>query len=642
MSKVGPGWVHLTFLGDEMTDYTKTSMQVQNLGLLPHHDGSALYVSNQAPKLLDKFKVRIRIHQSLGSVARVMVRFSESGEAFPTPPAKVVKSSGGWDWYEATIVMHNPKINYRFLIVMADGRQYNYNALGLFTLEQPDINDFRINTFSSAPKWSAGSIMYQIFPDRWARSAKADSHKAPDWAIKAAWGDEVIGSGPGTGEQFFGGDLWGVIEHLDHLKKLGVTLIYLTPIFPGRSNHRYDASSFEHVDPLLGGDAALAALIGAAHAMGFKIIGDLTSNHSGAGHEWFQAAYKNPAAPESDFYYFSEGNTKYDSWFGVPSLPKFNWKSGELRKRFIEGPKSVVAKWLKEPFGFDGWRIDVANMTGRIRDEDMYAEVAQVVRQTMVEVNPDTLMLGEYTGDAAYEVQGDGWQGAMSYANFTRPLWRWMADDKHGPVDLQNMGYIGRAETAAEFLVSHTKFAAGFPWHVRLNNMNALDTHDTPRFKSYTLKGAQKVAAGMQFTMPGIPVIWAGDEFGLEGFNGEKSRTPIPWNGERPADASMLEVYADLAALREKHKAFTDGSLRFVYADDETLIFTRENKRETLVVLAGRGKTKAVELPAAAIEGLVEAKLVYGEAQLKVGGKHAKFSAGKMAFAVWHLPATAK
>lgn len=614
-----------------------TNLNKLPLGLRPHHDGSALYVSNQAPKLLDKVKIRVRIHSALGAVDQVMVRFSESGEAFPTPPAKVVKTEGGWTWYEATVVMHNPKMNYRFVIVLKNGRQLTYNAVGLFELEQPDINDFRLNTFSSAPKWGPSTVMYQIFPDRWARSAAADKHKTPEWAIAAGWGDEVIGQGPGTSEQFFGGDLWGVIEHLDHLKKLGVNLIYLTPIFPGRSNHRYDASSFAEVDPLLGGNKALSALIEAAHKKGFRIIGDLTSNHSGDGHEWFKAAYKNPGAPETEFYYFTENNTNYDSWFGVPSLPKFNWKSQELRKRFIEGKTSVVAKWLKAPFGFDGWRIDVANMTGRIRDEDMYAEVANIVRKTMVEVNPDTIMLGEYTGDAAYEVQGDGWQGAMTYANFTRPLWRWMFDLSAKERYLQNMGYIGRAEKASEFVESHTKFAAAFPWHVRQNNMNALNTHDTPRYKSYTLAGAQKVAAGMQFTFPGIPVIWAGDEFGLDGFNGEKSRTPIPWNDERPSDKAMIQVYAALAALRKKHTALVDGALRFVYADDETMIFTRENRRETMVILATRGKAKGVEFSADAIPGLGKAQLVYGAAKLKAGKKNASFEAGNMAFAVWQI-----
>ena len=616
------------------------------LELRPHHDGSAYYVSNPAPKLLEKVKVRLRVHEAIGEVSSVIVRFSESGEAFPTAPAKVVAQAGGWSVYEQTITMHNPKMNYRFAIHLKSGEVVWVNTLGLHNLSQPDINDFRINTFSSAPAWSAGSVMYQIFPDRFARSSAADKHKLPSWAISADWSEEVIGNGPGTSEQFFGGDLWGVIDHLDHLKKLGVTLIYLTPIFPGESNHRYDASSFAQVDPLLGGNKALSALIAEAHKRGFKIIGDLTSNHSGIGHEWFKAAHNNPGAPESDFYYFGKGNKEYDSWFGVPSLPKFNWKSQELRKRFIEGKTSVVAKWLKAPFGFDGWRIDVANMTGRIRDEDMYAEVAQIVRKTMVSVNPDTVMLGEYTGDAAYEVQGDGWQGAMTYSNFTKPVWRWFHNTKavgegKGSATPGFMGPDGKVlGTGRDLVDSYNMFIAGFPWHVRLNNMNPLDTHDIPRFKTFAIEGAQKVAAGLQFSFPGIPVIWAGDEFGLDGFNGETSRTPIPWNDERPTDRSMIEVYANLAKLRRENPALVDGGMRWLVADDEAIVYVREHKKHTILVLATRKKIKDLKLSSEAVSDFANAELIYGDAVLNVGKKNAHLTAGKLSFSVWRLPAS--
>lgn len=607
------------------------------LSLRPHHDGSAFYVLNQQPQLLEKVKIRLRVHEAIGSVGEVRARASESGEAFPTAPAKIVASNGGWVLYEAEITMHNPKVNYRWLIKLASGKILWLNALGLHGTDQPDINDFRINTYSSAPKWGPKTVLYEIFPDRFARSAEADKHKLPDWAIKAEWSDEVIGKGPGTSEQFFGGDLWGVIEHLDHLQRLGVNTLYLTPIFPARSNHRYDASSFDVVDPLLGGNKAYAALIKEVHKRGLRIIGDLTSNHSGAAHEWFIKAYKNPKARESEFYYFTDGNKKYDSWFGVPSLPKFDWKSKELRKRFIEGKSSVVAKWLKAPFGLDGWRIDVANMTGRIRDEDMYSEVATIVRKTMVAVNPDTIMLGEYTGDAAYEVQGDGWQGAMTYANFTRPLFRWLQNPLPES-ELQNIGFISTPETAAEFVESHTKFAAGFPWHVRLNNMNTLDTHDTPRFKTYTLPGAQKVAAAVQFTFPGIPMIWAGDEFGLSGFNGENSRTPLPWNNERPNDASMINVYSQLSKLRNENIALTEGGLRFLYSSQEAVVYVREHKKQAVLVCASRGRDTKIKLPIDALPNFAQAENIYGGDAIKVGKKFATLPGLPMSVNVWKLP----
>ena len=608
------------------------------LGLLPHHDGSAVYVLNQQPKLLDEVKLRVRIHNSLGAVKAVAVRYSDSGENYETPPARLVANKGGWAWYEAKIVMHNPKMNYKFRVDMADSEVFWLNALGLFDLIQPDINDFRINSFASAPSWGASTVMYQIFPDRFARSEKANNHKTPKWAIAKNWDDDVIASGPGTSEQFFGGDLWGVIDHLSHLKKLGATMIYLTPIFPARSNHRYDASSFDEVDPLLGGNEALAELTSRAHKLGLKVIGDLTLNHSGDSHQWFKAAFRQPKASESDFYYFFEKNTKYDSWWGVPSLPKFNWKSAELRKRFIKGNSSVVAKWLKAPFNLDGWRIDVANMTGRIRDEDAYLDVAQTVRRTMVKVNPDTIMLGEYTGDAAYEVQGDGWQGAMTYSNFTKPLWRWL----HNPEATTVPGFMSAdgkmMHDGADFVTSYRQFIAGFPWHVRLHNMNPLDTHDIPRFRTFALDGAQKVAAGLQFTFPGIPVIWAGDEFGLDGSNGENSRTPLPWNGERPSDQSMIEVYANLADLRKKNIALVEGSMRFILASEEAVMFVREHKKQTLLVLATRDAVKDVDFDIEAVTGIASAEIIYGSAKIRCTTKLAKVSSPKLSLTVWRLP----
>lgn len=610
------------------------------LALQPHHDGSALYVPNQSPVLGEKLKLRIRIHDAIGKVAEVRVRYSESGEAFPTPPAKVVQREGKWSWYESVITMHNPRMNYRFYIKLASGQVLWYNPQGLHELNQPDILDFRLNTFSSAPAWGRSSIMYQIFPDRFARSAKADDHKTPEWALKRDWGDEVIGQGPGTSEQFFGGDIWGIIEHLDHLQKLGVNLVYLTPIFPAMSNHRYDASSFHEVDPLLGGDEAFAALIEAAHKRGMKVIGDLTSNHSGIGHEWFKAAFKKPNAPESDFYYFSEKNTKYDSWFGVPSLPKFNWNSKELRKRFIQGPNSVVGRWLRKPFNMDGWRIDVANMTGRIRDEDMYLEVAQVIRKTMVDINPNTIMLGEYTGDAAYEVQGDGWQGAMTYSNFTKPVWRWFYNTSVKDVPGFMMWDGDYKADGVDLVTSYNQFIAAFPWHVRLHNMNPLDTHDIPRFKTFAIKGAQKVAAAMQFTFPGIPVIWAGDEFGLDGFNGENSRTPLPWNNERKHDTAMLPIYQQLANLRKENSALNDGSMRFVYASAEAIVYVRESKKQTIVVCVTRGEDKKIKLPKDAVPGLAKAQNIFGGGKLKLDGSFIHLPGDKLTANVWRLRAT--
>ena len=614
---------------------------LQALALKPHHDGSALYVANQRPKLMDKVKIRIRIHESMGKIKQVVARQSDSGEGFLTPKFKPLMKRHGWDWYEGQIVIYNPEVHYRFFIELKNHESFWLNAVGLHELDQPDRDDFKINVYNKVPKWATGSVLYQVFPDRFAKSAEAEKRQLPEWAIPKEWNDKVIGKGPGTAEQLFRGDLKGIEEHLDHLKKIGATILYLTPFFPGGSNHRYDAASFDVVDPILGGNKALSSLVDKAHSMGLKVMGDLTANHSGDKHEWFRAAYGNPKAAESEFYYFSNGNKSYDSWWGVSSLPKFNWNSKELRKRFIEGKTSVVAKWLKAPYGLDGWRIDVANMTGLIRGDDFNRDVANTIRKTMDEVSPNSFLIGEFTSDAANHVEGDNYQSTMTYSNFTRPAWRWLWN----PTDSREEGQIGvgrKGIGAEQFVELHNRFAGIFPWHVRLHNLNALDTHDTGRFKTFTIPGSQRVAAGLQFTFPGIPMIFAGDEFGLDGLNGEYSRTPIPWNGERKSDPTMIETYMVLSQIRKKHRSLVEGSMRWLYASKEAMVFIRESKTESVLVIASRGKDRKVEIPKDAVGGIESAENLFGNGALRVVGGKIRYDAVALDLQIWRLPSAVR
>lgn len=608
------------------------------LAYQPHHDGSRLYVDNQHPKINDWVQLRLRVHSSLGQVAKISVRFSDSGEAFFSKRAKPTPGENGWIWWEVSVPIKNSEVHYRFLIELVDGESLWRNAIGLSKVEPIDALDFRINTFSDAPDWSAGAIMYQIFPDRFARSAKASQREVPEWAVAKQWYEPVSPSGQDVSSQFFGGDLTGIVEHLDHLEELGVNLIYLTPIFPARSNHRYDAESFDEVDPLLGGDEALIDLVSAAHAKGMRVMGDLTANHCGVSHEWFQKALGNPLAEESEFFYFSEANTKYASWWDVPSLPKFNWNSQELRRRFIQGADSVVAKWLRPPFSLDGWRIDVANMTGRFQDQDLYKEVSRTIKETVQSVSSQALLLGEFTRDAAFDMQGDGYHGAMTYANFTKPLWLWFANENI-KIYHDFPGPGPSRYSAEEFLQAQLNFSAAFPWHVRVNNMNALDTHDIPRFKTVSILGGQKVGAGLQFTLPGIPVIFAGDEFGLEGNNGEHSRTPIPWNDERPNDKSMIETYSSLAKIRKSHSALQDGSLRWLYVSKEALVFVRENSKESILVSATRFEDPNIKIPMDSISDSEAAELLYGEGEIRQLGSSILLPGKALSVNIWRLPA---
>jgi len=618
---------------------------------LPHHDGSPLHVSDDAPALGDTVTVRLRVPSGYGPLKAVRTRSNPDHEPEWTD-ALLTGSVDGWDWWEAPIHVRNRRHGYRFVLQHESGRVEWLNQTGIHTLETLDAEDFAFVAHPAPPAWLHGSVMYQVFPDRFARSAQADQHPTPEWAIAASWDDPVDAVMPGRSQQFYGGDLPGIIEHLDHLVSLGVDLLYLTPVFPAASNHRYDAASFDSIDPLLGGDEAYIRLIEEAHARGIRVIGDLTSNHSGDRHEWFQKALGHPGAETESFYYFTDaGNTTYESWLGTPTLPKFNWASQALRERFITAEDAVVAKWLKPPYSIDGWRIDVANMTGRLGDIDLNAEVRQLLRETMLAINPDAILLGESTNDAASDLQGDGWHGAMTYPSFTRPLWGWLSEPTGAPYlngegeELTEPWFFGQPiggipkYTAREFADAVTRFTAGIPWRVRLGNMQPLDTHDTARFATNAAPGTLPVAVGLSMTMPGVPVVFAGDEFGMTGTDGEASRTPMPWSRQdEPELAEVFETYRSLVRLRRAHPVLGTGGMRWLHVDDETVVFVRESAEESLLVLATRGGAD-VELAPGALAGAADAAELYGDATLATASDGAvALAAEGPAFAAWSLP----
>ncbi|WP_043478390.1 glycoside hydrolase family 13 protein [Arthrobacter sp. SPG23] len=633
---------------------------------LPHHDGSPLHAARGAG-LGDTARLRVRIPAAWGRAARVWVRSVQDGE----PRYDAARSLGdldGWAWWEADMTVANPVARYRFLLEVPDEHDggerdggmsgsgkagstpgyWSLNAQGLFRRDVSDYGDFRLTTFPAAPQWMRRGTMYQVFPDRFARSAGADSHPVPDWAIPSGWDHTPVeGTGAATPFQFYGGDLTGVAEKLDHIQGLGADVIYLTPFFPARSNHRYDASTFDEVDPLLGGNDALVKLVEAAHARGIKVMGDLTANHSGDAHEWFRQALADPVSAEAGYYYFNAGHTEYEAWYGVASLPKFNWSSDRLRDKFVLDDDSPVARWLRPPFNLDGWRIDVGNMTGRLGATDLNREVARLIADRVRGINPDAALLAEATNDAAPDFTGEHWHGAMTYANFTRPLWSWLAGDA-AHVNFFGTPLAGPNRMGAEdFLATHLDLAAAFSWDLRLQNMNALNSHDTARAATVMIPGGQLLGAVMMFTIPGVPVVFAGDEFGLKGYNGEDSRTPMPWNNPARIEADLRAGYSALAALRRNQPALTGGGIRWLHADGDALAYIRETAESAVLVFVARAAARA-DLAAGALSPAQFAVLgadpafCTGHVRTDAGARSAgiRISADEAAAAVWVLPGT--
>ncbi|MCA1783245.1 MAG: alpha-amylase family glycosyl hydrolase [Dermatophilaceae bacterium] len=402
-----------------------------NAWVTPHHDGSPLYVSTRRPDLGDSVTVRVRVPGASG-FSRVHVRTVPDGAQYFTP-ARVERETGTDTWWRADMIVHNPVTNYRF-VLQGGPQEYAWlTGAGPFGRDVPDASDFRLTTFGDAPGWVTDGVVHQIFLDRFARSAgRGPVHEeAPDWAVPARWTDPVSTRRGVIGTQLYGGDLDGIVEHLDHIASLGVTVLYLTPFFPSRSNHRYDASSF----------------------------------------------------------YFVAEDRGYISWLDVPSLPELNWDSAGLAESVLDDPEGPVRRWLRA--GLSGWRIDVANMTGRHGAQDRNHAVARRMRGAVTAEPPDSFLVAEHVHDYTVDLPGDNWHGVMNYSGFTKPVWTWLRNHD------REAGFLGApvvvphlpAQTMVETMLD---FTSRVGWAQLRGSWNLLGSHDTTRIRTLVGPGADR------------------------------------------------------------------------------------------------------------------------------------------------------
>mgnify|MGYP000648567891 CR=1 FL=1 len=585
----------------------------------PHHDGSELYVPEAPQALGDEVTVRLRVPRTT-SVDVVALRYVRDGEPRGVR-AELDEETETDTWWRATMPVWNPSVSYRWLLAGGDVGYAWLNGAGLRRHDDTDADDFVLSLDPGGPDWHLGSVVYEIFPDRFAASGREVD--APPWAVRRGWDELPTGRGRETAFELYGGDLAGIEAHLDHVEGLGADVLYLTPFFPAGSAHRYDATSFERVDPLLGGDEALRSLLAAAHARGLRVVGDLTLNHTGAGHEWFER--------ERSFYFFDESLPHgYASWYGVKSLPKLDWSSPGLRERM----RAAARRWLDA--GLDGWRIDVANMTGRYRDVDLAREAAHEIRAVL---EPGHLLVAEHGHDFRDDLGGGGWHGTMNYAGFLKPTWQWLRGEEV-PDELTQRFWgmpVGLPRLDGPAVVATMQaFRAGVPWQSSLHSWNVLDSHDTARFRSVTgSRGLHEVGIGLQATLPGVPMVFAGDELGLEGDWGEDARRTMPWSRPDTWDTGLLETYRRLLSLRRSSAALAAGGCRWAHVDADCIAFLRETRTERLLCLASRDAHAPLRLPPALLGASALETLYGGDAAVASGD--AVLPADGPSFHVWRL-----
>jgi alpha-glucosidase len=605
--------------------------------LAPHHDGSSLYVEQLDWRLGGSARVRLRTPHRSG-IDAVAVRYTHDGEQACIPMA-LEFSDARESWWVFEVPLTNPLVSYRFLLSSNDNPDTWLNATGLHRHDTPDADDFVLRVDVQYPQWPTKSVVYQVFPDRFATS---DLDVAtPEWAVRRSWAD--LPTGPDWSSELFGGDFYAAAEHLDHVARLGADVVYLTPFFTARSAHRYDAATFDEVDPLLGGNAGLEALTKQAHAWNMRVMGDLTLNHCGVTHPWYERASNSADAVERGYFYFErdeDGIERPATWLGVSSLIKLNFASQALRGVVYRHRDSIAKRWLQGENGLDGWRIDVANMMARRAAHDVSHEVSREFVDSCHESKPDSYVVGEHFQDGRTDLSHGGWHGVMAYSAFTRPVWAWLRADelpKGFPQSFLGSAFGVPKRDGVSMVSAMRAFTAGVPFDAVLRSWLILDSHDTPRFHVLTGDRARtKVGVGLQMTLPGVPMVWMGDEIALGGTTcGEDSRRPMPWGREEEWDGDLFEWYSRCIALRRASDALATGSLRWVHVGTDVVAYLRETTNDRILCLAARAVHAPVQIAAEDL-GCERMSTLVGADPTVIDGR-VVLPAGGPAFHAWRL-----
>ena len=532
------------------------------------------------------------------SRGRLTARFESRNNEEQTVPLPWVDSQLGVDQFRGTLDVgtYVGLIWYACVLEGLDGRRAELGPYQLTVYQGEE----------AVPTWFGEGMTYQIFPDRFCRSRIPDpAGLVGGRTVHQDWEDEPVYRPDERGEirnrDFFGGDFQGVISKLDDLKDLGVETLYFNPIFEAAENHRYGTADYDRIDPMLGCNEDFSRLCDEAHKRGMRVMLDGVFNHTGFVSRYFNGdgfypdvgACQSWDSPYRSWFQFIHWPDRYESWWGIYSLPAVN-ESDPGYRRFIFGDEdSVVRRWLRA--GADGWRLDVADEL----PDDFVAGIHAAARAE----KPSAVVIGEVWEDGstkvAYGVRrkhilGGHCDGLMNY-----------------PLRSAILSYFsgGRAE---DFVQSMETIRENYPPFAFYSAMNSLGTHDTPRILTLLGAGGERrnqsrdwranfrlegdalrlakerlrAAALLLFCFPGSPTVYYGDEAGMEGFEDPFNRRTYPWGHE---DQELLAWFKQLGALRKTHPALRRGTIRYVAAEGPLLAFARADDGEEILCVCNAG-----------------------------------------------------
>lgn len=514
---------------------------------------------------------------------------------------------------------------YSFIIDTVDGRVFygnNPECLGGAgqVYEQADPPSFQITVFrkTPVPAWYKEGIVYQIFPDRFARSSSFDPEHVgtlPDIrggverCVEPDWNALPVNEFGPTGEiirwKFYGGSLDGIREKLGYLKDLGVTVLYLNPIFRARSTHRYDTSDYMVIDPALGDEAAFTRLAQEARSYGIRIILDGVFNHCGADSKYFdrfnqfykeegkKGAYHHQDSPyRSWFTFYKNGNPSFRCWWNITDLPDFVTTNPEYVD-YITGKDGVIRKWLR--LGASGWRLDVA--------DELPNSFLKEIRKAVKAENPDGLLMGEVWDDPTNKHNYDC---LMEY------FWGEELDcTMNYPFRASVLPFVTGEQSASDFCCHFMNLAENYPPENFYASLNLLGSHDRERLmnilggypiarygfdhettyhdltpEQYELaRKRYKMLSILQYMLPGVPDIYYGDETGVQGGSDPDCRRTYPWGKE---DQDLVDHFKWLGKFYHSHPCLKNGAFRLSAVNDDILALERYDENERILLLINR------------------------------------------------------
>ncbi len=496
---------------------------------------------------------------------------------------------------------------YTFEIVGPDKTYYygnNDQALGgIGMLYEHNPVPYQITVYDKAyrtPDWFKGGIMYQIFCDRFHCPTGTDLRHLRTDILQRNWGDtpyykpEQFG-GKYLANDMFGGNLKGITEKLDYLADLGITVLYLNPIFQAYSNHKYDTGDYETIDKTFGTEEDFVQLCKKAEKKGIRVVLDGVFNHTGSDSKYFNkyghypttGAYQSADSPYSDWYDFANFPHEYTCWWGIKTLPHVNELSPSFVRYILTDKNAIIKKWLR--LGASGWRLDVV--------DELPDTFVETLRTEAKKEKSDAVIIGEVWEDASNKISygerrkylnGHELDSAMNY-----------------PLRDALISFVCERQSGVEFNARINSLKENYPPEAFMAMMNFLSSHDTPRILTvlsepdsfmnkdaqaqYTLSGealAQalrrfKLIYAMQMLLPGTPSIFYGDEVGMQGFGDPFCRMCFPWEN---TDRELTTYFKDLIALRNSNPTLKYGDIVTVYGEGSTSAFLRIYENKQLLV----------------------------------------------------------